>query len=341
MSDPDLLKQHSRELAASRVPIYTLFTVLDELDLPEETRVPVQAELARLTEFAVWQELRANAKDVEKALRTILNTTPEAAARITEAWRKALEAALPSRGSCKMVLLEFPDYLNQLPEALRDPFMRGMAPLCPYLSDWGNKDIEKLLKAMSAVETPERMSTLLTAIAHYKETDAKIMGAAVRVVATLLTANRDNLVATLVQTVSVEQMYESRDACRLLPALSRAMSQAGPTGAALCDCILTIAKDNPSSAYDATRTLHKLAQKMPEESFAAYARAVDKLTGEGSIRLLGFCLRELPKLYKKHTAERMTAFVDMALDACKQYGVTAAVAFLEQDTPTARDALKG
>ncbi len=345
MSEETAQNRHCAELAGGRHTVYRAFDALSTSNLDEEAQGQIRGELAELIDFIIWQDLRIDGATLYEQVQRALSQDFMDPSELIRAWKKAVMAGLPTRGSCMEFLSAFLDYCEILPAELRPAFARGVPPLSPYVGEWGKPDTAALVAAIGAIGTPERIETLMKTITGYAETDAKIMRAAIQVTARLLKADRNYVIDILTQEITLDKMMEGRDACRLLPALAKAMAAAdaadpksGPTVAA---CVLAISKINISSACAAAKKFGKLAAKLPSDRFDGYVRHVENMTTKGSIRLLGFCLNELPALTRQHAAEALSSFIKSGADVAENYGVNAAEAFLRRETPAAKSALAG
>ncbi|MBL7115247.1 MAG: hypothetical protein ISS35_05725 [Kiritimatiellae bacterium] len=345
MPEETIQDQHCAELACGRQSVYQVFDTLRASTLDADTQEHIRAQLSELVDFILWQDLRINVSVLNEQLQRALSQDFMEPTELIRAWKKAVMAGLPTRGSCMEFLNAFLDYCEILPAELRQAFVRGVSPLSPYVGEWGKPDTAALVATIGAVGTPERIETLLKTIVGYAETDAKIMRAAIQVTARLLKVDRNYVIDILTQEITLDKMMESRDACRLLPALAKAITAAdtvdAESGPTVASCVLAIAKINISSACACAVTFGKLASKLPADRFDAYIRHVESLTTQGNIRLLGFCLNELPSLARQHSPKSLSEFIYHATMVSKNYGINAAEKFLRRETPAAKSALAG
>jgi hypothetical protein len=193
------------------------------------------------------------------------------------------------------------------------------------------------------LESPEKAERLMTSLKLYEETDANIMLGALRVASALIRAGESALLEELEKAVTLDEMMESHDACRLLPELGHLVQEVEPLGegmvAIVVDAIVSSAKQNISSAFAATRSLRALPDSMSDDVAAACVRAIARILKAAGNRALGACARKLPKLYARHGIDKMDAFIDAAAEVSTLYGTTAGIWFLERRTAAAREML--
>ena len=89
----------------------------------------IRNQLAGLVDFIIWQDLRVDTPSLCKQLQRALTQEYMDPAELVRAWTKAVTAGLPSRSSCKELLLAFFDYCDLLPSELRPALARGISPL--------------------------------------------------------------------------------------------------------------------------------------------------------------------------------------------------------------------
>lgn len=344
MTNDAVAPKHLAELIRNSSKLYGLIAELETLVPDEAQRADMSPDVAGIVEFGIWQELHPAAEKVKDCLGiAVAGIPPLSPAETVSAWREALEAGLPSRRSCVMVYETYADWLNAIPETARRAIANGIPTLAAFLADFGAKRLPEVIETLASFESHDSAKRLMTSLKLYEETDASILLGALRVSSALIKAGDTALLEELEKTVTIEEMMESHDACRLLPELGHLVQEVEPLGdgmvAIVVDAIVSTAKQNVSSAFAATRSLRGLPDSMSDDVAAACVRAIARILKTAGNRALGACARRLPKLYARHGIGKMDAFIEAAADVSTLYGTTAGIRFLERRTAAAREML--
>lgn len=335
--------RHLAELTAKKSRLYGLLTPVDGDASAADGGEGGQRDLAAIVEFAVWQELSPDADRVRSCRDALAaGIEPLSPAAWLAAWRRAVEAGLPSRKACVKNLETYADWLAALPPLARPAVADGFPWLAPFTADLG-KHMKDVLHGIAALERAETVARLMQTLGSYRETDADIVLGATRVAVALLRDGSADELAAIENVITVDQMLESADACRLLPELGKLVQAAGEQGDELAvDAIAAvrgIAAENVSSAYATAAAWRRMLGKYAPDVAAACLRGGRRITAAAGNRSIGFCTRALPRLYARHGNEAMEAFVTAACEIATQQGVTACLWFLERRTAAAREML--
>lgn len=293
-----LLAEHASQLD----PAYRLF---DNLIDPR-----LRSEAARLLDFLVGEQIAVPA-----------GLTPE----LIPALRAAAEAAHPDRKCLELVAARFPAWAGRLEgEAARAAFLEGLPALGPAIADLGEEGMGRVIAAVN------RDPRLMAAIGTYALTTKEIVVAMARLAAS--PAAPVEVLQRLVGAVTVAKMEESKDAEKLVPALT-------PFPDAL-PALVALAEKSPSSAYGAAKGLAAALKTVGEGARAAYLADFRLLAETVGLSSVGFVLDTLPRLYGKQQAVART-LVALAAECAREYGQRAGQAFLERKTAAAKRAAEG
>ena len=107
----------------------------------------------------------------------------------------------------------------------------------------------------------------------------------------------------------------------------------------LMELILDLSSQSYESASFAADNLPKRIKEFSSEGALLYVQAFNRLTKAMGIRVVGYGLNDLPRIFVKHGNERALGFVNSASLVADTYGVTAGQQFLERRTVAAKGAL--
>jgi hypothetical protein len=338
-------RTHRRELEETKWgSIYRLFNSLEEAGAEPASFALLQKETAAFVELVIAQELRVS-NGVFQAFAAITQLGKPLDLDALAAWRSALGAACPSRKGVRLVLNSFDQWLNQVTPDARPSFLQMLPQIAPCIPQLGAKGMQDLLQAASAVAAPDDLRTVWSCVGAYGSTTGPAILAACRIAQRAVAWGERGYIERVKATILPERLGESRDAERLLPALAQLSDSCADHGQALwCDAfdlILTLAGANYSSAYVVARDLPKRLRRCPPDAALLYVEDFHRLVGVMGIRVAGFGLNDLPKLYRKCGLTPTRAFVEAARATAEAYGVTAGQWFCEQKTEAARNVLHG
>jgi hypothetical protein len=294
----DILPRHATELN----PVYAS---LEPLEDPG-----VRAEACRLLDFLASQQIA-----VPRELAFLGVAIP--------ALRAGVEAAHPSRSCIRFIVERFAQWVAKLAAAARPVFLEQFATLAPAAEDLGDAGMAQ------AIDAVNRDPRVMASLAAYAMTNREIVLAMAKLAGETARSGRVDLLQSLVASLPVEQMEESKDAKKLVPAIA-AVPQALPVAVALTS-------RSPSTAYGVCRALRKL---LPGHLHtAAYLEDFLLLAESIGVQCAGYCTAVLPGLYARHGVEATRQFVATAADCARRYGAFAAMALLERRTAASRELL--
>lgn len=342
MAESSFVAAHRAEMAQRCSPVYAWLEELERTAAPE-VRDAVVRHGAAIADLVVWQELTVDPEALASASRKALSGAVLPAEVLFAAWRSAAEESLPSRPACTTVLHAFVGWIESLPADVRTSFAVGIGPLCSFAAEIKEAGMAEVLDAVRQLGTADRVAAMVAAMGTYRDTDAPNLLAICRLARVTLSSGRKDLLDRVPQVVSLEAMMDSRDAGRFLPALAAAAVAVQASSPALaCEFVqllLDTASQNVSSGYAAAVALPRAMKALAPDAAAAYVRGVAGVVGSAGIRLLGFCLKKLPAVYRRHGADKASAFVEQAVVVGRTQGATAAEWFLARRTAAAREAL--
>lgn len=289
-----ILSEHASQLDPA-------YRILDTLTDPK-----LRAEAARLIDFLSGEQI----------------ALPERLApELIPALRAAVEAAHPDRKCLALVAARFPAWAAMVEgEAARSAFFEGLPALGPAIADLGDDGMSRVIGAVN------RDPRLMAAIGSYALTTKEIVVAMARLAAS--PAVPVDVLQRLVGAVTLAKMEESKDAERLVPAVT-------PFPDAL-PALVALAEKNPSSAYGAAKGLGAALKTVGDGARAEFLADFRLLAETVGLSSVGFVLDTLPKYYARPQAAR--AFVRLAADCAREYGQRAGQAFLERRTAAAKAA---
>lgn len=235
--------------------------------------------------------------------------------------RAAAQSAHPDRKCLGLLAARFGSWYVQVTPESRMGFLDGIASLGPAFADFGEAGMDDVVTAVN------RDPRLMACISSYALTTKPIVLAIARLALTAEVSWLQRLVAA----VPVAQMEENKDAERLVPALAEIPEAVPP--------IVTLAEQNPSSAYGACKALPAALKKVGEAR-AELLADLELLASTVGISSVGFTLDSLPGLYKSLGVARAQEFVQLAAECARVYGQSAGQAFLERKTAASAQLVK-
>lgn len=336
--DDALRSAHLAEMATRCSPVYRVFPALDASALDADARAAVRRALSAIADFSVWQEIHIDQPELDRSLDAVLRGDPLPPAAFAAAWRDALESSLPDRRSGALVLHGFVGWIQASPAFLRPLLTGDLGVLFAHAADLGDDGIRRVLADVGSVG-PGLAEAAAAFVKTYAETDAAHFKAVASLAALALTQGRRDAMDRLVAGVTLDQMMESRDACRLLPALAAACTaaEAAAPGSAihLLEAASRLADGHLSSTYGLVRRMPRILKRLPASVVGAYLAGSARLLEAAGPRLIGYVLDSLPGVFRKNAAEAETVVTDAAALAL-QGGTTAAEWYLERRTAASR-----
>jgi hypothetical protein len=324
-----------------KFPIYQVFDQLEQADLSASDLATLRKETAKLAEVVVSQELDFGPEILQTMDRILRSGMPEAQKTLA-AWNTALDAADDaSRRSMKTMFSGFGRWLEEVDRAARGSFFEVLPELAPSMQQLGVEGMLEILRSVKSLDAPEDRQKLLKCLADYGSTTSKVILGVCSISHKALKWKRVDYLDRLTKTVPAEKMMEDYHAEKLIPAFAQLSEACAERGKELwcqaMELILSIAEEDYSSAYATARKLS--LEKIPPDTASAYLENFVKLVKSIGIRVIGFGLKQLPELYKKHGTERTRSFVEGAASAAEAYGAMAGQWFLERRTAAAREIL--
>lgn len=341
MIDDQILKRHRQEMEQQKFPIYQIFDQLEQADLSASDLATLRKETAKLAEVVVSQELDFSPEVLQTVDRILKSEMPEAQETLA-GWNAALDAAGDaSRRSMKTMFKGFGQWLQEVDRAARGSFFEVLPELAPSMQQLGVEGMLEILRSVKSLDAPKDRQKLLKCVADYGSTTSKVILGVCNISHKALKWERVDYLDRLTKTVPAEKMMEDYHAEKLVPALAQLSETCAERGRDLwchaMELILLIAEENSSSAYATARKLS--LEKISPDTASAYLEDFVKLVKSIGIRVIGFGLKRLPELYKKHGSERTRSFVEGAASAAEAYGAMAGQWFLERRTAAAREML--
>jgi hypothetical protein len=335
----ELCAAHARDLVALGMKAYGLFPALEAAIAEPAALQSARREVAALVDFMTWQELSVEDAGLHRALAGSLALSPPGPGESLRAWNAAVQAALPSRTACKMLCVRFPEWCAATAPTARAAFIEALTAAAPYVNELGDRGVAVLREGVEAAVAAGCADGYVGFLKTYREADAAIVLGAAKTARAAVDAGATDLLPALAAAVSMDELMESRDACRLLPAMGNLLpafvKDSTALTAPLLRAVLHTAQASPSSAYGLCRGLLKARSVVPDSCKAAYVETLSGLLHAAGPRMAGFVVRKLPKLFRDLPEGRAAELAQAAARIARDYGTAAAEEFLAQRTPAA------
>jgi hypothetical protein len=342
MNEDDVVARHRKEMIGRTSPIYGLFDIVEESAFPLEVKLRITHEASIIAEIVISQGLRVRT-EVRATAMSALAPGARDAELAFEAWRAALEGARPSRRGMDLVLNAFGHWLGISTADVRGPFLETLPALGPRIGDMGSSGIEQVLTAATSLPIGDARQ-LFSCLAAYATNAPDVISAVCHIGLEALELGHEEVLADLEAIIPPGHVGESKDSERLITSLAKVGKACRSRGEEIwcraMNLVLSLGTRNHSSAYVTARRLAKSLEQMPSETVLAYLEDFRILVDAIGIRVVGFSLRELPRLYEKYGRARTHAFVHAAASAAGSYGTTAGQWFYERKTGAAKEYLE-
>ena len=335
MSSP-IAAQHVRELAAHKSKAYELLLSLEQNPAADDACFE---SLAHVIDRALFNEISIDAEMLRGLTAVVSEPVQDLRASLA-----ALDAALgegePDRGNLKLLLAGFAGWIKAASPASRSHLLTILPNIAPHLQDLKEAGAEMLIGHFNACASPEERDAVARVIAQYRETSGEIILAAAGIASVWLRTRTGALIEPMLKAVTAEEMFESKDARVLLPAIAKLRTagsdEVWSAAAAVC---LAAAKQNHSSAVNLARELGGALAPLPDPARLPYLKSFEAILEAAGVSLAGYGLKQLPALFHKAGAERAAAFVAEGVAIARRYGKVAAQEFFELKTPASREAV--
>lgn len=339
MSSP-IGAQHVRELAARKSKAYELLLSLEQN--PSADDVCFES-LARVVDRLLFNEIPIDGA-VLRDLTAFMNEPAEDLGSRLAVLDVALSEAEPDRGSLQLLLAGFPRWFSVASSSSASPASRShvlsiLPNIAAHLKDLKESGVESLIGHFNACSSSEQRDFVARSIVRYQETSGEVILASAAIAGVLLHTGAGPMIERMLIAVPPEEMFESKDARALLPAIAKLRTAGGDevwsAAATLC---LAAAKQNHSSAVNLARELGSALAPLPDDVRAPYLKAFDSIVEQAGVSMIGYGLNQLPALFQKSGAEKAGAFVAEGVGIARRYGRVAAQEFFELKTPASRKA---
>ena len=283
--------------------------------LRDITSPQVRAAAAAIIDLMVEEQLSVPAA-FRDACSQAATLAPHEAIVMLNTWHDTAAAARPERKTVAFILEAFPGWYNRCPEAVREPWLAGVAKLAPALRGLGNDGMAQLIEAMQRCDDHFSAHKLIESVAAYALTTDEAIRAATAMAHAAAGASRLDVWLEIAQRFPPERMEESRDAehgptalasllaaapTAPLPALLLMRALAGENAATVRTGATKLAAKAKSASDAATflsdarellealgiRALSAIAAKLPDHELAARVLAMRAEFGaQAALRLL-------------------------------------------------------
>jgi len=232
--------------------------------------------------------------------------------------------------------------LDEAKPAIRAAFLEVLPQLSPSVGDLGTKGMQELLQGANSL--PEDGSRcLLELVGRYGSTDARVILGVSTFAHRAITLGRNEYLAELENVAPPTKVRRVKAASDMIDAVGTLTEICLERGEILwfriMDLIFALSRKSFESASFAAANLPKRVQQFSADGAVLYVQAFHSLVQAMGIRVTGYGLNELPKIFAKYGNERAVSFVNSASLAADTYGVTAGQCFLERKTVASKNAL--
>lgn len=335
MSTPAALA-HLRELAERKSKAYELLVSLEQNPSADESCFQ---SLARVADRVQFHEISLDGAALRSLSGFVGAPSPELGSTLAVLDVASSEAE-PDRKCLQLLLTHFAGWISSASEAARPAILEILPNIAPHLKDLGSAGVESLIAGFNRCASQEDRDLLARAIVRYQETSAEIIATSAKIASSLLSAGAGALIERLLIVAPPEEMFESKDARELLPAIA-GMDLPGadaPLLSAAAAVCLAVAKHNASSAVNLARQLPAAVAPLPAESRRAYLKAFESIVDEAGISLLSYGLKQMPAFFQKAGPESAREFVMEGVAIARRFGRIAAQQFFEQKTAASKQA---
>jgi hypothetical protein len=335
LSSP-IATQHVRELASRKSKVYELLLALDSNAGADE---PCFESLARIVDRVLFYEISLDSAAL-RDLCAFVAATDGGLDSALAALAAALSDVEPDRGSVRLLLARFPNWLNSAPALTRPFFLAILPKIAPHLNELGNSGVESLIACLNECSSTEDAEHIAQCVFRYQETSGDIIAAAAQLAGLFMRTGDRPCIEGLATAVPTEVMLDSKDARALLPAmvkLKTASSGDAVWAAAVRVCIEAARHNHSSALYLAQHLAQTVAMLKPAAQLA-YLDSFSLIIREAGISLVGYGTKQLPVLFEKAGADRAGQFVAEGVAVARKYGKIAAEEFFEQRTPASKQA---
>jgi hypothetical protein len=328
--------QHVRELAARKSKAYELLLSLEQNPSADDACFE---SLARVVDRVVFNEISIDGA-VLRNLSAFVSEPAEDLSSTLAVLDVALSEGEPERANLQVLLSGFPGWLKSASQGARSHVLSILPNIAAHLRDVGESGVESLIACFNAFSSVEDRDAVARSIVRYQETSGDIILASAQIASLLLRTGAASMIERMLIAVPPEEMFESKDARGVLPAIAKLRGAPGgdevwSAAAAVC---LSAAKQNHSSALNLAHELGKPLAQLADEMRVPYLKAFQSIVEEAGISLIGYGVKELPAVLQKAGTSRASAFVAEGVAIAHRYGKVAAQEFFEQKTSASRQA---
>jgi len=323
--------QHLRELAERKSKAYELLILLEQN--PSAGEACFHA-LGRVIDHTILTEVALD----PSVWSGVVSAPSEDLAADLAGIDSALAATGQDRGRTQLLLRNYPAWMRQS-SPVSWPHLRSILPkISPMLDELGAEGIEVIIECFNGCGSAETAGVVSDAVATYAETAGDIVRAAAELSSLFLRTGSPDAIAGMLRTVTPEQIFDSKDARGLLPAIAKLKVADDPVWSTAAEACIISAGYNHSTALNLARTLSGVLARLRPEIAVPYALALREVVASGGISLIGFATKQLPAMFESAGAERAATFVSEGCSIARKYGRVAAQEFFEQKTSAAKQA---
>jgi hypothetical protein len=319
--------------------VYALFDVLADKNLPTNAYDALCHNLSDLTDRVL--EAGLGKREVGNAVEILRGLSAMELVETVNGWRNACIAA-NSPAELEILLRDYLGWIANGDNLGRSALRNYLPRLCPCLKELQAATVPRFMRLARSVPENE-CESVLRIIASYGVADARAVEAILSIASDAVALQRTPYLEGIHQALHPGHVLQDSDSRRFLPALailSKQLRKRGVEEWALgMDIVSAIAKSNISSAYVVADELPACVAQMGPGQGKAYLEGFLLLGEQLGIRIVGFGLGPLARIYRDHEVARARQFVGFAAQIAELCGLTAAEWFLERKTNAGREAL--
>ena len=330
---------HVRELIAAGKHGYRVFDVLDAAGLPPDAVGSIRRALVQVVEVDLVQELKQGEGILDTA-RALL--AMEAADRpgLFAAWARVLVAAQHNRKAMKELCSDFTALVACLSPAALLATEDFVAALIEHQKRDGlDMILEGLGATIQSMSESQREEWFAFLEPYVPLVYPKPLAGLARISGALVCHGENALLEVLGGICDLDTVENDREVEPFLLRCSGSLAQvADELGLPYLRLCLQIAKQSCGSAGSVAKQMPKRLDLLPEPARLRYLEAFARVVEHASIRTVSFCLKALHGMFAQESVSGLDEFVDAVCEVGRDYGASAADAFVQRKTAASRAA---
>lgn len=335
----EIARVHRQQMAEFGVPAYRLLEAAEGPSSTGNWHESFSKNGAVLAEALIAHAVNVDAKSL-RSISIVVNLAPTEAERAWECVTTSLEHARPVRGLMKLVLDNFGGWVEMIGPERRAVFFIQYPNLSSAIAVAGPQWMDDLLR-QAVVIPPTAAASYLEFVAQYAHCSRDILRSLPQLArAALERDHRDYLTEILIIIPPAETVMD-RDSTSFLPALAATATSlmelgGNDTWTRAIGLILKIGRQNRSCAFYTATKIIKSLRAIDSASRISYLTEFTNLVECIGVRVNGYSLCDLPKLYGRYGSARASEFTTIACKIGRSSGPSAGVGFLDRRTKISR-----